>query len=126
MFNVFFFFFSSRRRHTRSLRDWSSDVCSSDLGPECASALSSVPSPRLRRSFEISRLERWTRVTGEEVTSSSVLKSPRSGVDLSVARFHSKTAREGRDRVRPAPPPVYRDRIHSPDAERKEGPCSLD
>src|SRR5215204_7342179 len=32
------FFFSSRRRHTRSLCDWSSDVCSSDLGraDECA------------------------------------------------------------------------------------------
>src|SRR6266403_3227946 len=30
---VIFFFFSSRRRHTRSLRDWSSDVCSSDLPP---------------------------------------------------------------------------------------------
>src|SRR5438132_3062239 len=29
--NCFFFFFSSRRRHTRSLCDWSSDVCSSDL-----------------------------------------------------------------------------------------------
>src|SRR5216683_2563244 len=28
-----FFFFSSRRRHTRSDRDWSSDVCSSDLLP---------------------------------------------------------------------------------------------
>src|SRR5262245_38654978 len=28
----FFFFFSSRRRHTRCLSDWSSDVCSSDLG----------------------------------------------------------------------------------------------
>src|SRR2546428_13986368 len=28
-----FFFFSSRRRHTRSDRDWSSDVCSSDLRP---------------------------------------------------------------------------------------------
>src|SRR5437899_12655287 len=28
---VFFFFFSSRRRHTRCLSDWSSDVCSSDL-----------------------------------------------------------------------------------------------
>src|SRR5207245_8336867 len=26
------FFFSSRRRHTRCYRDWSSDVCSSDLG----------------------------------------------------------------------------------------------
>src|SRR5207245_3594140 len=27
----FLFFFSSRRRHTRCYRDWSSDVCSSDL-----------------------------------------------------------------------------------------------
>src|SRR5438132_8326809 len=31
LFFFFFFFFSSRRRHTRSLCDWSSDVCSSDL-----------------------------------------------------------------------------------------------
>src|SRR5882762_10953425 len=30
--NMFFFFFSSRRRHTRFKCDWSSDVCSSDLG----------------------------------------------------------------------------------------------
>src|SRR5437870_8383162 len=30
-FFFFFFFFSSRRRHTRWPRDWSSDVCSSDL-----------------------------------------------------------------------------------------------
>src|SRR5436305_13514539 len=31
MLCVIFFFFSSRRRHTRCGRDWSSDVCSSDL-----------------------------------------------------------------------------------------------
>src|SRR3989449_11276538 len=31
MFMHYFFFFSSRRRHTRCSRDWSSDVCSSDL-----------------------------------------------------------------------------------------------
>src|SRR5438132_10909373 len=31
LYFIFFFFFSSRRRHTRSLCDWSSDVCSSDL-----------------------------------------------------------------------------------------------
>src|SRR5436309_9437619 len=31
LFFDFFFFFSSRRRHTRFSRDWSSDVCSSDL-----------------------------------------------------------------------------------------------
>src|SRR6478672_13420045 len=39
----FFFFFSSRRRHTRSDRDWSSDVCSSDLtrAPKCRATLSS-------------------------------------------------------------------------------------
>src|SRR6266436_6283665 len=29
--NFIVFFFSSRRRHTRCSRDWSSDVCSSDL-----------------------------------------------------------------------------------------------
>src|SRR5690349_25161863 len=39
---VLFFFFSSRRRHTRSLRDWSSDVCSSDL--------ERIPGRRARRS----------------------------------------------------------------------------
>src|SRR6266498_300319 len=33
---MFFFFFSSRRRHTRCGRDWSSDVCSSDLPPGSA------------------------------------------------------------------------------------------
>src|SRR5271169_6094034 len=31
-----FFFFSSRRRHTRCYRDWSSDVCSSDLSADRA------------------------------------------------------------------------------------------
>src|SRR5439155_16221442 len=30
--DCYVFFFSSRRRHTRWPRDWSSDVCSSDLG----------------------------------------------------------------------------------------------
>src|SRR5206468_6981895 len=30
-YSRYMFFFSSRRRHTRSDRDWSSDVCSSDL-----------------------------------------------------------------------------------------------
>src|SRR3712207_472670 len=34
-----FFFFSSRRRHTRYWRDWSSDVCSSDLSTRLADRL---------------------------------------------------------------------------------------
>src|SRR5687768_12443448 len=35
---VLFFFFSSRRRHTRCSRDWSSDVCSSDLNLQAVGA----------------------------------------------------------------------------------------
>src|SRR5207302_6023119 len=39
------FFFSSRRRHTRFSRDWSSDVCSSDLAPA-----QFAKEPRLRQA----------------------------------------------------------------------------
>src|SRR5438034_4513953 len=49
------FFFSSRRRHTRSLCDWSSDVCSSDLSPLATtlgtSRLRAVKCPVLAASF---------------------------------------------------------------------------
>src|SRR5216684_7553365 len=45
----FFFFFSSRRRHTRCSRDWSSDVCSSDLyAPEAVAATCGIPAERIR------------------------------------------------------------------------------
>src|SRR5690606_39833301 len=37
------FFFSSRRRHTRFSRDWSSDVCSSDLLTKLAGVLDMAP-----------------------------------------------------------------------------------
>src|SRR6266508_6188837 len=58
---MFFFFFSSRRRHTRWPRDWSSDVCSSDLagalGPRCRyrrrlRTADRAPPRRRRRSEE--------------------------------------------------------------------------
>src|SRR2546422_10232732 len=38
----YYFFFSSRRRHTRCSRDWSSDVCSSDLEAEHSLAVGQV------------------------------------------------------------------------------------
>src|SRR5476651_1329532 len=42
---LFFFFFSSRRRHTRYWRDWSSDVCSSDLvEPQLCKLVERAPS----------------------------------------------------------------------------------
>src|SRR5207245_6678359 len=60
------FFFSSRRRHTRCYRDWSSDVCSSDLLPRCLRRLgrnlrpSAASASALRRyaSFPVRRMFR--------------------------------------------------------------------
>src|SRR3712207_3439969 len=43
------FFFSSRRRHTRYWRDWSSDVCSSDLGEAGATVYCTGRSTRAAR-----------------------------------------------------------------------------
>src|SRR6266513_2548383 len=43
---MLFFFFSSRRRHTTSKRDWSSDVCSSDLGYQRAEVLKQLEDRR--------------------------------------------------------------------------------
>src|SRR5437660_8343261 len=53
---IFVFFFSSRRRHTRWPRDWSSDVCSSDLTTSQVAAMAAAPvakesmASRLRRA----------------------------------------------------------------------------
>src|SRR5438445_4766536 len=53
-FHIFFFFFSSRRRHTRYWRDWSSDVCSSDLSLRAwyaAEDFSVITGPTIRRCW---------------------------------------------------------------------------
>src|SRR3989449_5601532 len=49
-----FFFFSSRRRHTRCSRDWSSDVCSSDLEFDyLGGSMGSVVGEKLTRAIEL-------------------------------------------------------------------------
>src|SRR3989449_328427 len=53
-----FFFFSSRRRHTRCSRDWSSDVCSSDLPPGVIDAL------MVKASSEVEMREAMGQVEG--------------------------------------------------------------
>src|SRR5215813_3567858 len=44
------FFFSSRRRHTRCGRDWSSDVCSSDLA---GTSVTLFPEQKFREGFSV-------------------------------------------------------------------------
>src|SRR6266498_4847918 len=51
MFCSFFFFFSSRRRHTRCGRDWSSDVCSSDLRELSHRLYAGGPDHRVRQEW---------------------------------------------------------------------------
>src|SRR5690606_39788796 len=45
------FFFSSRRRHTRFSRDWSSDVCSSDLSSDGGEAGPGITEPDVHQWF---------------------------------------------------------------------------
>src|SRR2546421_8803888 len=73
----FFFFFSSRRRHTRSDRDWSSDVCSSDLfwndvtRPVANVTLKATPALITRQRQNLGR----TRSRGFEVEADARLNS---------------------------------------------------
>src|SRR5207253_6038676 len=59
-------FFSSRRRHTRWPRDWSSDVCSSDLGDQSAESLSESLTSC---GFELARFKTGTpcRINGRTI-----------------------------------------------------------
>src|SRR5204862_4579005 len=57
------FFFSSRRRHTRSLRDWSSDVCSSDLPRRAPARKRDVHGGRAVAGGGLPRLELRTEAT---------------------------------------------------------------
>src|SRR5690349_24277937 len=72
------FFFSSRRRHTRSLRDWSSDVCSSDLevgtpGDLARTIVALQGAGANPRSFEIGRASCRERVESAAVAGTLLL-----------------------------------------------------
>src|SRR6266550_7673649 len=63
----FSFFFSSRRRHTRCSRDWSSDVCSSDLFVGILTlilASDGIVKARERFAFQMRALEQRYRSAG--------------------------------------------------------------
>src|SRR5207253_4568171 len=60
--HLIFFFFSSRRRHTRWPRDWSSDVCSSDLEFCICRRNTKTATSKIPISVTVTRYERnWPR-----------------------------------------------------------------
>src|SRR5690349_24228878 len=68
IFLVFSFFFSSRRRHTRSLRDWSSDVCSSDLSASSMNSSKLPKSPYARDCTSAENITHYARIVKEKAT----------------------------------------------------------
>src|SRR5258707_9347658 len=93
----FFFFFSSRRRHTRYWRDWSSDVCSSDLACEftlhCKVPLRRLRVAIVRQSIlvEIARTcnEQW--IIGSAHRRELVSRRTRFGIRIE-GRAHNRHA----------------------------------
>src|SRR5438445_7878813 len=79
LFFVFFFFFSSRRRHTRYWRDWSSDVCSSDLTSRVASGghhdLRHEPTREVARSSVLDQCQHLIERLGRHVDPADIERS---------------------------------------------------
>src|SRR5437762_14391571 len=83
------FFLSCRRRHTRYIGDWSSDVCSSDLvvrDPARGEVIGVVDVSGLSRTFHRSEERR----VGKESRSPSPLRHQRIN-DFSVSNNHFST-----------------------------------
>src|SRR5690349_23488386 len=89
-----FFFFSSRRRHTRSLRDWSSDVCSSDLEPAAAEDHAAARAQRAADGLDADDAA----VLDQEAGQPGVVVHRNAGVDQSLAQSdRSEERRVGKE-----------------------------
>src|SRR5436309_12361361 len=93
IFIFIFFFFSSRRRHTRFSRDWSSDVCSSDLGPHPVRDEEEVVDRR-RRELDAGQIDRCGGKRNHTRSSQIGRASCRERVEMSVGAVSLKKKRE--------------------------------
>src|SRR3712207_1781088 len=89
MFSTLFFFFSSRRRHTRYWRDWSSDVCSSDLAdiisPEEARRMEPSVNPSLIGAVKVPDAS----IDPFRLTMANIIDARRHGAD--ILTYHEVT-----------------------------------
>src|SRR5256884_10005759 len=83
------FFFSSRRRHTRCSRDWSSDVCSSDLVGAASGGIR-------HNRFNVGLLEGIHRLLGEVDGSSLFSRMHKQGPTASLRLWRSEERRVGK------------------------------
>src|SRR5215204_3883689 len=105
-----FFFFSSRRRHTRSLCDWSSDVCSSDLAPATTNTRKTSITPSIVPVF-------CANVTRSEER--RVGKSVDLGGRRNIKKKKSQSQHLGRER--PLPAVENGDKEHNDDTDERNG-----
>src|SRR5207249_9100867 len=93
-----FFFFSSRRRHTRSKRDWSSDVCSSDLRNSKSEPRRKVKRLSKSTSRTWSKTRRKPRSTNWKSSDAGLPHQPRGPERRSEERRVGKECRTQRGR----------------------------
>src|SRR5207249_8030206 len=108
------FFFSSRRRHTRSKRDWSSDVCSSDLALPNASFIGFTGTP-------IEQTDANTRaVFGDYISIYDIQRAVVDGSTVPIY-YESRLAKlELRASERPKIDPEFEELTEGEEVERKE------
>src|SRR5690349_24835835 len=103
-----FFFFSSRRRHTRSLRDWSSDVCSSDLSNLYFFGVSFINAPQIilrnvsLKPLEIFIPQLFDYITGTRSEERRVGKECRSRLERDHQKKNTEDRGDGAQVVRQA------------------------
>src|SRR5207245_3594218 len=97
---VVFFFFSSRRRHTRCYRDWSSDVCSSDLNAQEIMANGAPDESTAKGKIQKALLAAWVELLERENVMENVMASYE--VVPLLAQFsrseERRVGKEGRER----------------------------
>src|SRR5256885_9075394 len=103
-----FFFFSSRRRHTRLQGDWSSDVCSSDLGGGDSNGV-----------HPISAIA-WPSATGSPTATSMRRTTPATSLSTGISIFMDSTMM--RVSPRATVPPSARSEEHTSELQ---SPCNL-
>src|SRR5206468_7718049 len=100
------FFFSSRRRHTRSDRDWSSDVCSSDLAAMYGAA--AAPTSQVMAAIGIRNVQPVTAATAAAACGSRARAitrfHPACSTAAAPASRRAETGTSAQALTRPAPP----------------------